>query len=77
VKHAAIHIFNILPPAATKPKRINLDGLTAKLAGITKAVRATPAKKAATEAIDVRQRHDATPARLAEMNKRNREYWHK
>jgi hypothetical protein len=73
-----VDVHNHAPPAKAAPgRRVNVDHIATKLAAITKAVLAIPAKKAAVEAVDVQQRHDATPARLAEMNKRNREYWHK
>jgi hypothetical protein len=69
-----IDVHNHLPPVkAAAARRVNVDHIATKLAAITKALRTKP--RPAQPAVDVQQRHDATPARLAEMNRRNREYW--
>jgi hypothetical protein len=76
---AAVHIYNHLPPnkQATR-RRASLDGLATKLAGITKKVRAMPeprpASGAAQRSIDLQ--YDPTRDSLAEMNRRNRAFWH-
>jgi hypothetical protein len=73
---APIHIYNTLPPRKAAPKhRINMDHVTAKLDAVITSAPTAPVKQAAVEAIDVEERHDTTPARLAEMNRRNFEYW--
>jgi hypothetical protein len=67
--------FSHLAPAKpASPRRVNVDGLTAKLASISKSVRAATVKQPEQHAADVRPQPSLQP-QLAEMNRRNRAFW--
>jgi hypothetical protein len=71
---APIHIYNTLPPRKAVPKRrVNMDHVTAKLDAVIKSAPTTPAKQAAVEYQPPER--PSFQQQLAEMNKRNYEYW--
>jgi hypothetical protein len=77
-----VDVYNYTPRAKAAPKRrVNMDSISAKLTAIAKAARAMPVTDkpqptaASQQPLDLQ--YDPTSASLAEMNRRNYEFWHK
>ena len=71
-----IDVYNYLPRAPRKPARVSLDSIAAKLAGIAKAMSKPANKPASATLMSGDLRLDPTRDTLADMNRRNREFWH-
>jgi hypothetical protein len=73
---ARVDVFNVLPPRKpAAPKRINLDAVSATLTAIAASLRSKP-KATVEEAVEYQPpERPSFQQQLAEMNKRNYEYW--